>query len=54
MPRSRISIARVTMKALSRNLTMRNPLASPTTAPMANTITIAGSTPMPKPEPPKV
>src|SRR5271169_6149575 len=51
-PRSRISIARVTMKALSRSRTIRKPLIAPTTAPVNSTTGIASHHASPTPEPP--
>src|SRR5277367_5206236 len=51
-PRSRISIARVTMNALSRSRTIRKPLIAPTIAPVSSTTGIANHHASPTPEPP--
>src|ERR1700722_14617918 len=51
-PRSRISIASVTMNALSRNRTIRKPLTAPTIAPVNSTTGIASHHASPTPEPP--
>ena len=54
VPRKRISIARVAMKALRRNFTTRKPFTSPTARPTRKTTAMPAVPPMPMPDPPWV